>query len=222
MRSFLAEIRRNCRILWAQPIWTAAAIACLAIGTGANTAAFSLINGVLLRPLPFDDPTRIVMIAIRSGTDRQPGPVSLEQFRNMSAVSAVFQQLAVRTYLPVGLVFEGPARMVQAEFVSGDYFQLLRLRPAAGRLITTETDRLGVAAEAVLSEKLWRTRFNSDYSVVGKTVRVNGRPVVVSGVAPAGFVGAMQLIAADMWLPASTWASFASPEVRERRKRGES
>jgi predicted permease len=200
-----------------------AALLCLAIGTGANTAAFSLINGVLLRPLPFDEPDQIVMIATRWGNDRQAGPVSLEQFRDMTAASDLFQQLAVRTFLSIGLASDGgPARMAQAEFVSGDYFRLLRLRASAGRLLTAEADRPGAEAEAVLSERLWRTRFNSDSSIIGKTVRVNGRPVVVSGVAPAGFVGAMRIVAADIWLPASMYASFASPETpREAEARRE-
>jgi hypothetical protein len=88
----------------------------------------------------------------------------------MAAASDAFQQLAVRTYLPVGLTFEGQARMAHAEFVSGDYFQLLRLRPNAGRLFGREMDAVGADAEAVLSEKLWRTRFNGDRSIVGKTV----------------------------------------------------
>jgi predicted permease len=225
MNSLAAEIRHGFRALLAQPTWTMAALLCLAIGTGANTAVFSLINGVLLRPVPFDEAEQIVMIAIRLGNDRQAGPVSLEQFREMRAASDLFQQLAVRTFLPVGLASGGgPARMAQAEFVSGGYFQLLRIRASAGRLLTAEAGAPGAQAEAVLSERLWRTRFNSDSSIVGKMVRVNGRPVIVSGVAPAGFVGAMRIIAADIWLPASMYPLFASPEMppeaEERREFG--
>jgi macrolide transport system ATP-binding/permease protein len=217
-----ADIRQGCRALWAQPAWTIAALFCLAIGTGANTAAFSVINGVLLRPLLFDEPHQIVMIAVRSRDDRQAGPVSLEQFRGMTAAPDLFQQLAIRTFLPVGLAAEDAARMAQAEFVSGDYFPLLRLRPIAGRLLAPESDAPGREAEAVLSEKLWRIRFNRDPFIVGKTLRVNGRPVAVRGVAPAGFVGAMRIIAADIWLPASAYASFASPETpREAETRRE-
>lgn len=214
MNSLAAEIRQGSRALLAQPTWTMAALLCLAIGTGANTAAFSLINGVLLRPLPFDEPEQLVMIAIQRDHDRQAGPVSLEQFREMTAATDVFQQLAIRTFLPLGLASDGgPPRMAQAEFVSGDYFQLLRLRASVGRLLTAEAGRPGAEVEAVLSERLWRTRFNRDFSVVGKTVRVNGKTVVIRGVAPAGFVGAMRIIAADIWLPASMYPSFASPET---------
>jgi predicted permease len=213
MTSLLVEIRQGCRALWAQPTWTIAALFCLAIGMGANTTAFNLINGFLLRPLPFDKPNQIVMIAISRDNDRQAGPVSLAQFRDMTPASDLFQQLAVRTFFPVGLASEGPARMAQAEFVSRDYFELLRLRPIAGRFFTSESDRPSAAAEAVLSEKLWRTRFNRDFSVIGKTVRVNGRPFIVSGVAPAGFVGAMRIVSADVWLPASAYSSIASPEL---------
>ncbi len=140
MHSLLAQIRHGSRVLLAQPTWTIAALLCLAIGTGANTAVFSVINGVLLRPLPFAEPGEIVMIAMQWGNDRQASPISLQQFRDIQPAADYFQQLAARTYLPVGLAFEGPARMVQAEFVTGDYFQLLRLRPIAGRFLDGESE----------------------------------------------------------------------------------
>lgn len=222
MSSLLAEIRQGCRVLLAQPMWTIAALLCLAVGTGANTAAFSVINGILLRPLPFDEPRQIVMIAIQWDADGRAGPVSFEQFRDIQPAAGLFQEMAIRTYLPVSLVSDGPARMAQAEFVSGGYFRLLRLRPIAGHFPDAEFGQASRETRAVLSERLWRTRFNRDPSIVGKTVRVNGRPVTVSGIAPEGFAGAMSLLAVDIWLPASDYGVFASPELpREAETRSE-
>jgi hypothetical protein len=110
MNPALATIRQICRAVMAQRTWTIAALLCLAIGTGANTAVFSVINGFLLRPLPFEDPHQIVMIAIRWDKDRQAGPVSLKQFRELRDAAGPFQQFAARTYLPLSLAFEGSAR----------------------------------------------------------------------------------------------------------------
>ena len=194
-----------------QPAWTAAAVACLAIGTGANTAVFTLINGVLLRPLPFVEPDEIVMIAIQSGDRGQPGPVSLAQFRDLPESAETFEHLAARTFLPVAVGFGDSLRMTQAELVTGEYFELLGVKALHGRLLTKEDDRPGGPDQAVVSEKLWRTRFGSDPSIVGDTIRVNGRLLTVCGIAPVDFFGAMRLIAADIWLPASSFGAFASP-----------
>ena len=212
MPVFLSDIRHCCRALLAQPAWTLAAFLCVAIGTGANTASFSVINGVLLRPLPFEEPHQLVMVALREPVRSQAGPFSLADFRDIEPMANMFQQLAARTFLPVSLAAEAPARMVQAEFVTAGYFEMLRIRPRAGRFFGAAPDRPGAELEAVLSDRVWRTRFNSDLSVVGKLVRVNGRTVRIRGVAPAGFVGVMQIIAADIWLPASAYGSFSSPE----------
>lgn len=212
MDTLLREVRQAWRALWAQPWWTLSAIVCLAIGTGANTATFSLVNGILLRPLPFDEPDRIVMVAVRWANERQAGPVSVAQFRDLRSAATQFENLSIRTFLPVGLAAEGPARMVQAEFVGNEYFDAFRVRPLIGRFFSRDSGQTGRAMEAVISERIWRSRFNSDPAIAGRAVRVNGRPVVVAGVAPAGFVGVMRIIAADLWMSADAFGHFAAPE----------
>jgi predicted permease len=101
--------------------------------------------------------------------------------------------------------------MVQTEMVSGNYFDTLRVKPFLGTLFDARADRPGAAPVAVISHRLWRLRFKSDPGVIGTTVRLNSRPVVITGIAPSGFVGAMQLTAADVWLPAVHFADFAGP-----------
>lgn len=111
--------------------------------------------------------------------------------------------LLARTFFPLSLSAADGAQMAQAELVSGNYFDVLRVKPFAGRFFDTTGDRPGGELQGVLSHALWRRRFGADPSGIGRSMRVNGQPMVVVGIAPPGFVGAMQLIAADPWLPAA-------------------
>jgi hypothetical protein len=199
------------RMLAARPGWTAAAVVCLAIATGANTAAFTIVNGLLLRPLPFEQPGALVMVALREPAQTGTRPFSLREYRDLAERSTASADLIARTFFPLSLAANDGARMVQAEMVSGNYFDTLRVKPFLGTLFDARADRPGAAPVAVISHRLWRLRFKSDPGVIGTTVRVNSRPVLITGIAPSGFVGAMQLVAADVWLPAVLYADFASP-----------
>jgi predicted permease len=211
LESIARDLRGAIRTLAARPGWTAAAILCLAIATGANTAAFTLVNGLLLRPLPFDEADRLVMVAIRERSATRP--FSLQEFRDVSAGAAPTIQLLARTYFPSSLVAEDGARMAQVELVNASYFDTLRVRPFLGRFFSDSDDREHQPPVAVLSHRLWQLRFGGRPDAVGETVRINGRPVVVAGVAPPQFVGAMQLIAADLWLPVSMYPALAGSET---------
>ena len=203
MRALVRDLRYAARSLAAQPGWTAAAVVCLAIGIGPNTAAFSVINGLLLRPLPYPDADRLVMVGLREPERLYTRPFSWTDYRELAPAVQPLAELAVRTFAPVALAVEGDSRMVQAELASANYFAVLRLRPAAGRFPTADGDRPGAPQEAVLGHALWQRRFNADPSIAGRVVRVNGREVTISGVAPVGFVGVTSIVAADLWLPAT-------------------
>jgi predicted permease len=203
------DLRSTVRMLAARPGWTVAAILCLGIATGANTAAFTLVNGLLLRPLPFDQPHELVMIALREPKHASTRAFTLREYRQLVDQPATPAMLLARTFFPLSLSSADGARMAQVELVSGNYFDTLRVRPFVGRLFDEGVDRDGSAPLAVLSHRLWQLRFAANAAVVGQTVRVNGRPVVIAGVAPPGFVGAMQLIAADLWLPATMYPDLA-------------
>ena len=207
--SLLRDLRFTGRLLAARPGWTAAAILCLAIATGANAAAFTVVNGLLLRPLPFEQPEQLVMVALRDRSQTGPRPFALREYRALSNASPDVGMLLARTFFPLSLSVEDGAQMAQAELVSGNYFETLRVKPFAGRFFDSSVDRAGGQLQAVLSHALWRRRFGADPTVVGQSMRVNGRPIVVAGIAPAGFVGAMQLIAADLWLPAAAYPDLA-------------
>ena len=205
------DLRSSIRLLVSRPGWSVAAILCLAIATGANTAAFTIVNGLLLRPLPFDEPDRLVMVALREqGSTR---PFALREYRELSEQSTATSMLLARTFFPLSLAAsdrDDGARMAQAELVSGNYFETLRVAPFLGRFFDERAGREGNPLLAVLSHRLWQRRFGSDPGVVGKTVRVNGRSAIVAAVTPPGFVGAMQLVAADLWLPAAIYPDLAA------------
>jgi hypothetical protein len=167
MMSLASDIRYACRTLKAQPAWALAAILCVAIGTGANTAFFSIVNGVLLRPLQFDEPNQLVMVAIRPQSRPQPRPFSLMEFRAMAPSDT----------LPVSLADGNSTAMAQGEFVTGAYFKMLRIQPLAGRFFSEDADHPGAAVQAVMSERLWRRRFGRDFSVIGparRGIRLHG------------------------------------------------
>jgi predicted permease len=207
--SLLRDVRLSGRLLAARPGWTAAAILCLAIATGANTAAFTVVNALLLRPLPFEQPEQLVMVALRERSHAGPRPFALREYRALSNESADVGMLLARTFFPLSLWAEDGAQMAQAELVSGNYFTTLRVKPFAGRFFDSSADRASGELQAVLSHALWRRRFGADLTIVGQSMRVNGRSMVVAGIAPPGFVGAMQLIAADLWLPAAAYPDLA-------------
>jgi predicted permease len=214
--SLARDVRFALRLLAARPGWTLASVLCLAIATAANTSAFSIVNALILRPLPFEEPDRLVMVALQDADRGGPRPFSLAEYRELAPRAQGFVALVARTFLPVGLSLGDAAQMVEAEFVSGNYFDALKVMPAAGRFFRPEVDRPDAPAEAVISHSLWLRRFGGDPSSVGRIARVNGRPVAIVGVAPIGFVGATRLVAADIWIPAARYALTAGSEDAAR------
>ena len=203
------ELRPAFRSFAAQRGWTLAAVLCLAIGTGSSTAAFTIVNGLLLRPLPFPDPERLVMIAIQEPNRPQTRPFALTEIHDIAPALEPLATIAGRTFSPLALAGDGESRMVEAEFVSANYFDVLRVAPAVGRFFRSEADRVGGPLEAVISYGLWQRRFNGDPAVVGRALRANSHSITIGGVAPAGFVGATSIVAADLWLPAAFGGAVA-------------
>ena len=203
MTALFRDLRYACLSLARQPGWTLAAIICLAVGVGPNTAAFSIVNGLILRPLPFQDPHQLVMVAIQEPERAGTRPFSWTEYLEIAPDLVPIAEVAVRTFAPVALASDTESRMVEAELSSASYFELLRQRPVAGRFFRADADRPGGALEAVISHALWQRRFHSDASIVGRPMRVNGVPVTICGIAPAGFFGVTSIIAPDLWLPAT-------------------
>jgi hypothetical protein len=195
------DARFAVRLLASRPGWTMAAILCLAIATGANTAAFSVVNALILRPLPFQDAHQLVVVALKEQDRADTRPFSLDEYRDVTARAGSSAALFARTFLPVSVVADDGARMVEAEIVSANYFETLGVAPFAGTFPRSGANRSSGERGIVLGHGLWQRRFGADPAIVGRTIRINGQPFSVSAVAPEGFVGAMRLIAADLWVP---------------------
>ncbi len=198
METLFRDIRYGVRSLLKRPGFTAIALVALALGIGANTAIFSLVNAVLLRPLPFAEPDRLVWVwgNIKSGGNR--ASVSPPDFLDYRQQNNTFEEFAAS--LPLRLNYTGgdePERL-EASGVTGNYFQALGAKPAFGRTFLLENEKPGNDQVAVLSYSLWQKRFAGDPAIINKTITLDGRSCAVLGVMPPDF---SMPRAADVWVP---------------------
>jgi predicted permease len=209
----MSNVRLALRTLLKTPFVTAVAVLSLALGIGANSAIFSLFNQILLRPLPVQAPAELVNL---SAPGPKPGSQSCGQaggcedvfsyamFRDLERLQTVFTGIAAHVSIGVNLAYQGGTRSGGAFLVSGSYFPLLGLQPAAGRLFTPDDDRTpGAHFLVVLAHEYWRTAFDASPAILNRTLVVNGQPMTVIGVAPAGFGGTVLGNRPDVFLPLS-------------------
>ena len=215
-----SDIRYAWRGLVRTPAFLAVAVLSLALGIGANTAIFSLIDTVMLRTLPVREPEQLVeLLTVYPGDPRMNvfGWKDYLNFRDRNDVFSAFVATAPsRTPFQVGR--DGsPAEAVYGEFVVGDFFTALGMTPATGRLIDVEDDRPDRSAIAVVSWPYWKSRFNLDPAVVGRTIAVNGAPLTIVGVAPRRFEGLQTGFRTDIWMPIAESAAMlpGQPQARE-------
>ena len=180
------DVRYGARMLRRTPGFTLAALLTLALGIGANTAIFTVVDAVLLRPLPYSEPERLVTVGDRA-PDGQSSNVGFATVLDWRERSRSFENLAMmRSWLPT-LVANGEAERVPAVRVSWNYFDMMGVRPALGRTFTADDDRPDHWRVLLLSDRLWRRRFSADPSVVGRAIVMNDREYRVVGVMPASF-----------------------------------
>jgi predicted permease len=208
------DLRYAMRRLRASPGFTSIAVLTLALGIGANTAIFTLVQGIMLRSLPVADPSHLYRIGDRvdccyySGFENDDGDFDLfsyHLYRQFQQASPEFEQLAAVQAGGGGYSVRygaAPARPLRSEFVSGNYFGTLGVNTYAGRTLAESDDIPGAAPVLVLSYRAWETQFAGDPSVVGSTVYVQTHPFTVAGIAPPGFFGdRIVSIPPDFWLP---------------------
>jgi predicted permease len=203
MDSLLWDLRYAARQLLRSPGFTLAAALTLTLGIGANTIVFSIVNGMLLRPLPVEQPDAVVGLY---ATNRRAGDtrnLSYPEYLDYRDRSGVFTGLAASLGVPLSLAGDERAEMVWGEIVTEDYFSVLRLEPALGRtFLPADASGPGSDPLAVLSHRVWLDRFQGDSGVIGKVVRLNGHPFTIVGVAPAGFRGVRRFsFWPEVWVP---------------------
>jgi macrolide transport system ATP-binding/permease protein len=183
--------------------FTLIAVLSLALGIGANTAIFSLVNTVLLRPMPVENPERLVALNFASEKSNNIYPLfSYLNYRDLRDRNNVLDGLLAYRMAPVSLSHDGINERAWGYVASGNYFDVLGVKPALGRLLTPEDDKSeGAHPVMVISHECWQRRFAGDPNVVGRSVLVNARSFLIIGVAPRGFHGTEIAYKAEMWFP---------------------
>lgn len=200
-----SDIRFGARVLWKSPSFTIVAILTLALGIGGNTAIFSIVNGVLLNPLPFPQPEQLVALH-ESKPNFDKGSISYPNFLDWQKDNHTFSAMAVSRGYAFSLTGKGEAEQVNGEFVSGSFFPVLGVNPMLGRTFTPAEEQGGAAPVALISEGLWRRRFASSPNMLGQSITLDGRDFTIIGVVPAtlrlrvvGFRGR------DIYAPIRQW-----------------
>lgn len=195
METLIKDIRYGIRSLLKQPGFAAVAVLSIALGIGVNTTIFSFVNAALFRPLPFPEPDELVRVWDGNAS-------SYPDYVAYRDESHAFSGLIAYAQRPLSLNVNGQSERIYGEIVSGNYFDVLKAKPAIGRGFLEEEDRtVGSHPVVVLSNRLWRRQFDSDPSVVGKGIRINNHSFTVIGIMQESFVGATVLSPPDVWVP---------------------
>jgi putative ABC transport system permease protein len=214
MAAWLQDLRFGLRLLMRSPGFTLMAVAALAIGIGANTAIFSVINTLMLQPPPYRDPARLAVLwEYKTSGESQNNVVSPGNFIHWREMNTSFEDLSVVSITARQTVSgDGDPEEVKLQFVNASFFPLLGVRPVIGRAFTQEEDRPDVRV-AVISERLWKRRFGGDPAVLRSPLLLDGTAFAIVGVMPAGFSYLDRTV--DVWRPAAF-----RPEARTPRGRG--
>ena len=232
IQDLIQDLRYGLRILRKSPGFTIVAVLTLALGIGANTAIFSLIDAIILETLPVQNPQQLVLLNWTSGAWPEDIVESLSGtwykdesgrstsrsfpyaiYNDIYARNQTFSSLAAfagnGSQLSIG--YGGQAERADGELVTGTFFSTLGIQPALGRLFTTDDDRFGVNPAAVISYAYWEQRFARDPEIIGKAIGINSVPFTIVGVSPPGFFGVEPGRSVDIWLPLHT-----QPQVEPR------
>lgn len=204
METLFQDLRYALRTMWRSPGFTAVAILSLALGIGANTSIFSLVNAALLRPLPYKNPDQLAMLFIETappGKDKDVSDVwSYPKFQVLRDASQSFAQISVVSSQFFPLTDTDSPERLSAEMVSASYFPMLGIDAFKGRVFDAEEDRTpGTHPVALIGYNLWQRRFSADPNVIGQTINLNKVPLTIVGVLPERFKG--QTGTVDVWVP---------------------
>ena len=215
----LQDVHFGLRMLRKSPGFTAVVVLTLALGIGANTAVFSVVNSFLFNPLPVRDPGRLVVVAYHDPKANFPHEISNADLQDFQAHSEVTSDMTAFLVNFAGLSTGDRSERVFVTFAKGNYFSSLGIQPALGRLfLPGEGETSGSDPVMVLGYSYWMRRFNGDPSVVGQSVNLNGQAVTIIGVAPKTFFGTFYIVDSDAYAPLGMFASATMSDILTDRK----
>jgi predicted permease len=202
METLWHDLKFGVRALLKNPAFTAVAVITLALGIGVNSTVFSIVNAYLFRPLPVKDPEQLVALATRDRSFEVPYEMSFPNFQDLRDRAGVFSDAIAFSNTVFNMTTDGQSERTWALMVTGNYFSMLGVDAAAGRTFTTEEGSVpGAQPVVVLSYAYWQQRFGSNESVIGRTLKLNGIPFTVIGVAPQSFTGTESVLRLDIYVP---------------------
>ena len=220
LETFLQDMRYAIRVLRKHPGFTAVVVLTLALGIGANTAIFSVVNAVLLEPLPYPDPSQLVNLSeARTQKGISSTGASYLDLQDWSEQSRAFSHLAGEGLHQLTLTGGGEPMVVSTVVVTTDFFPLLEVKPLLGRALLPEDGKRGSAPAVVLSENLWRSRFGANASLIGQSIDLDKRAFTVVGVMPADFRSPFLSVSDEIWIPFAQDPVF-STFMSQRNARG--
>jgi putative ABC transport system permease protein len=200
MRTLLQDLRYGARTLWKNPGTTFVIILALALGVGANTAIFSVVNAVLLRPLPFENPDQLMVVwETNPARSVQAGTPSPPDYREWRSRTQAFEQMAAFFEEDYNLSGSGEPERLTGAVVSTNFFATLRVKAEAGRTFLPDEEQFGAHRVAVLSHGLWLRRFGASQQLIGQTINLDNQPHTVIGIAPPDFQ--LAGVRAELWTP---------------------
>src|SRR6185503_10627085 len=220
-RDLWQDLRYAARVFSKQPGFAAAAVLTLALGIGATTAIFSVVYAVLLRPLPYREPGRLVQLYERQagGSRDSRDWVSFANFLDWRRQNQVFEEVAAYRYWPTTIAGEGTPETVLGLQVTSGLFSVLGVHPSLGRTFLPEEDQPGKGNVAILSYGLWQRRFGGSQSIAGRPITIDGQSCTIIGVMPDAFQfpyaipGDVAMDGIDLWIP------MRNPDVQNRGSR---
>jgi predicted permease len=230
MQTLLQDLRYGLRMIWRSPGFTAIAVLSLALGIGANTALFSVVDAMLLKKLPVKDPEQLVLLQARWGSNFSPGsyygsnrrdPASglvvgtsfpMQSFTRLREQESALSEVFAFSSITLNVNVAGQADVASGQVVSGNYYAGLGVLPLLGRTITDADEQAGASPVAVISYRYWQRRFSGDPTIINQQININNLAFTIIGVTPQGFEGTMQVGSSqDVSLPIA-WEPQVSPE----------
>jgi predicted permease len=205
LETSLQDLRFGLRTLRKDPTFSVIAVVTLALGIGANTALFSIVNGVLINPLPYPHPERLVRLH-ESKPNFDAGSIPYPNFRDWQKQNHSFSAVAISRNVSFVLSGRGDPERLKGELITADFLPLLGVKPLLGRGLAPGEDEIGAAPVALIGEELWKRRFGSAPGVLGQTLILNGKAYAIAGVLPAGFdLPVPSFRPGDVYVPFGQW-----------------